>query len=520
MLIPARTGAAVGGRREALAWLSRIQVETWLLAGVTVLAAVLRFTTLSSQSFWLDEAQAVHEMRLSFGGMLSAWSATEWNPPLYFLIAWPWAKVFGTSEAGLRSLSALLGTAVIPITYLCGRELVSRRAGLAAAALAALSPFMIWYSQEAREYMLLAALSGVSLLFFARAWRRRSRRDLVWWALFSGLALLTQYFAAFLIAAEAIGLLYRERSRATVIASAVLALLEVALIPHVISHVVNPVRFIVIVPLAIRVQQVPVAFGLNTLYYQSSIVSYGLLGAAALATAVIVLLVIGAQTAELRGAGLAALMAAAVLLVPLALAQLGHDDYLARGLMPGWIPLVVVIGAACSATGARRAGAALFVVLAAMFIWASVRIDGDAQYQRTPWSRIADALGTSSVPRAIAVLADDGEFAAGPLSIYLPRIAWAGPGEALNDSPAVVTVSELDIVGTTYQTLADPLPGGVEPIGSRSVDGYEVDRFRLAHPVRLSRTQLGYKARALLSDEARALLSAAPLPVVMIQPSA
>ena len=30
---------------------------------------------------------------------------------------------------------------------------------------------MIWYSQEAREYMLLAALSGASLLYFARAWR-------------------------------------------------------------------------------------------------------------------------------------------------------------------------------------------------------------------------------------------------------------------------------------------------------------------------------------------------------------
>jgi hypothetical protein len=205
-------------------------------------------------------------------------------------------------------------------------------------------------------------------------------------------------------------------------------------------------------------------------------------------------------------------MAAAVLLVPLVLALLGHDDYLARGLMPGWIPLVVVIGAACSATGARRAGAALFVVLAAMFIYAGLRIDANPQYQRKPWSRIADALGTSSGPRAVAVLADDGEFAAGPLSIYLPRVAWAGPGQKLNYSPAPVTVSELDIVGTTYQTLATPLPGGVKQIGSRSVDGYDVYRFRLAQPVRLTRAQLGQKALALLSP--------APTPVVMIQPRA
>jgi 4-amino-4-deoxy-L-arabinose transferase-like glycosyltransferase len=512
MLIPARSGAAAGGRKEVLARLSQIQVQTWLLAGVTVLAAILRLTTLSSQSFWLDEAQAVHEVHLSFGGMLSAWSATEWNPPLYLLIAWPWARVFGTSEAGLRSLSALLGTAVVPITYLCGRELVSRRAGLAAAALAALSPFMIWYSQEAREYMLLAALSGMSLLFFARTWRRPSRRNLVWWTVFSGLALLTQYFAAFLIAAEAIGLLYRTRDRRMAVAIAVLATLEVALIPHVVSHIVNPAQFIVGVPLSLRLQQVPVTFGLNTLYL-SPIVSYGLLGAAVLAIALIVLLVIGSQPNELRGAGLAALMAAAVVLVPLVLALVGPDDYLARALMPGWIPLVVVIGAACTARGARRAGAVLFVLLAAMFVYAGVRIDGDPQYQRKPWSRIADALGKSSVPRAVAVLADDGEFAAGPLSIYLPRIAWAGPGEKLNESPAVVTVSELDIVGTTYQTLADPLPGVVKPIGSGSVDGYDVYRFRLAHPLRLSRAQLGQQALGLLGP-------ASPGPVVMIQPPA
>ena len=65
-----------------------------------------------------------------------------------------------------------------------------------AAAFAAVNPFMIWYSQEAREYMLLVALCAASLLFFARAWNRApAGRDLLWWAVLSALALLTQYFA-------------------------------------------------------------------------------------------------------------------------------------------------------------------------------------------------------------------------------------------------------------------------------------------------------------------------------------
>jgi mannosyltransferase len=511
MLIPARTGAASVARNDPTPWYLRISAETWLLAGVTVVGAALRFATLSSQSYWFDEAQAAHELHLSLGAMLHAWSAGEPNPPLYFVLAWPWAKLFGTGEVGLRSLSAVLGTAVIPITYLCGRELVSRRAGLLAAALAALSPFMIWYSQEAREYMLTAALAGASVLFFARAWRRPSRRNLLWWAVFSGLALLTQYFVGFLVAAEVIGLLYRARSRACLVAVGALAAVEAALIPHLVAHASHPASWIDAFPLSIRVQQVPVAFGLNTLY-QSSLVSYGLWGAAALAGCLIVLLVIGADGAQLRGAGLAGALAASVLLVPLVLAELGHDYYEARALMPGWIPLAVVVGAACTAPRARAAGAALAVVLLAAFVYAGIRIDDNPQYQRPDWRGVAAALGTSSSTRAI--VAYDGVFATAPLAIYLPGVPWTGPGQNPQTSQAPVTVRELDIVGSTAQTLAKRLPAGTKLVGSRAVNGYLVDRFELTPAWHLTRAEIGARATALLGP-------APPGPAVLVQhPSA
>src|SRR5215475_3664676 len=102
MLLPARTEPAAVARTDRTTWPLGIEAETWLVIGITVLAAVLRFVNISSQSYWVDEAQAVHEVQLSFGAMLHAWSSFEWNPPLYLLIAWPWAKLFGTSELGLR----------------------------------------------------------------------------------------------------------------------------------------------------------------------------------------------------------------------------------------------------------------------------------------------------------------------------------------------------------------------------------------------------------------------------------
>ncbi len=107
-----------------------------------------------------------------------------------------------------------------------------------------------------------------------------------------------------------------------------------------------------------RIRQVPVAFGMGTLY-QSSLVDYGLLAAAALAVALILLLVAGGTRTELRGAGIAAALAACVLLIPLVAALAGQDYYIPRALTPAWIPLAVLIGAACTTRRARLPGAAL-----------------------------------------------------------------------------------------------------------------------------------------------------------------
>src|SRR5947209_224053 len=120
-------------------------------------------------------------MTLSFGGLLHEVRVNETTPPLYFVIAWGWARVFGTGETGLRLLSALCGIATIPVIFACGRELVSRWVGLVAAGLAAISPFLIYYSQEARSYALFALLSSLALLFWLRALREPARREVAAW---------------------------------------------------------------------------------------------------------------------------------------------------------------------------------------------------------------------------------------------------------------------------------------------------------------------------------------------------
>ena len=387
----------------------------------------------------------LHEIRLN-----------ETTPPLYFALAWVWTRIFGSGETGIRSLSALCGVALVPVLYLCGRELVSRRAGVVAAALAAVSPFMIWYSQEARSYMLFALLGALSFLYTARAERTRGGRDLALWAVFSALAVLTHFFAIFLLAPEAAWLLWRLRSAACVWACAAVAVVQVAVLPLAIADTGHPLGWIAAIPLMTRVRQIPVQFAFSTLSDNSVLIN-GIGGAIVLIAIVLVLLWVGGGARERRGAARAGALAAAVILVPVALVAVGHDYVYVRNFISAWAPLAVVLGAACTASRARVAGAILGVVLLGSFVWAGVRVDANWIDQRPDWRGVADALGSSPARRAI--VAYDGNFAEQPLAVYLPRTAFSYSG--MPSSYAPVRISELDVVGTTAQSVTRPLPAGV-----------------------------------------------------------
>src|SRR5829696_7198175 len=128
---------------------SRLRIDDTTIQALVALtagAALLRFLALSTQSYWYDEAITVELVRRPFSGMLGAVPQSESTPPLYYVLAWIWSQIFGTDEAGLRSLSAALGTATVPATYAAGRQFVSRRSAFVAAALVAVSPLLVWYS--------------------------------------------------------------------------------------------------------------------------------------------------------------------------------------------------------------------------------------------------------------------------------------------------------------------------------------------------------------------------------------
>ncbi|MDY6875420.1 MAG: glycosyltransferase family 39 protein [Chloroflexota bacterium] len=138
-----------------------------LLFLILLLAAGLRFYRLDAQSFWNDEGNSARIAERTIDLILEG-SAGDIHPPGYYLLLHCWRALFGQSEFALRSLSVVAGLVLIVFTYLLGHHLFGQTTGLMAAFLGATSPFAVYYSQEARMYALLAAVSAASTYMLLR----------------------------------------------------------------------------------------------------------------------------------------------------------------------------------------------------------------------------------------------------------------------------------------------------------------------------------------------------------------
>jgi len=126
---------------------------------------------------------------------------SDTNPPLYYLILDSWLRAAGTSDAALRSLSALFALACLPLVFRIGRRLGGRRVAWIACLLFALSPPALHYSAEGRMYS-LTWLLALGLAELSQRIARSPRGPLfALFGLVAGAALLTHYFLAFVVAA-------------------------------------------------------------------------------------------------------------------------------------------------------------------------------------------------------------------------------------------------------------------------------------------------------------------------------
>jgi 4-amino-4-deoxy-L-arabinose transferase-like glycosyltransferase len=376
------------------------------LLAITALGAALRFSTIGLQSYSLDEAVTVDLVRRSLGGMLAAIPKSESTPPFYYIVAWIWCRIFGTGEAGMRALSACIGTATIPLTYAVARAAISRRSAVIAAAFVAVSPLLVSYSQTARSYVLLSFLGALSLLFFVQALQGR-RRAFLWWAIVSGLAIATHYFAVFLVLPEAAWLLIRLRDRRT-------ALLTLGVVSSVTASLLVPLAlhqqrsgnasWIQNTTLRVRLSELTTEFlGLRSLLPHTALLGF------AAGVGVLVGLLIRARAANRRGGLLFLGIGSATILLPLALAAGAHiigshsDYFYFRNALGAWVPLAIAAAALLGEPRVGILGLAATGAVSALFVAAVIQSDVQPNLQNDDWRALVRTLGPPSATRAIAI---------------------------------------------------------------------------------------------------------------------
>ncbi len=212
-----------------------------LLTILCLLAFGLRAGTLTAQSLWRDEVDALcYSFQFPHAvaqALLPAWAGELHTPcacppappveaageatvlqrlsqvagpmihqngPLYFFWLRGWIGLAGVSEYALRFFSTWFGVLTVALTYALGRRLLGRAPGALAALLTALSPYLVWYSQEVKMYTLLPALALLAVYALQRAAVGGERG---WWAvqvIATSLAFYTHVWSALLLPVQAL----------------------------------------------------------------------------------------------------------------------------------------------------------------------------------------------------------------------------------------------------------------------------------------------------------------------------
>jgi mannosyltransferase len=478
----------------------------WIVAGLTVVAAGLRFATLGVQAYHHDEiVTASRVLRADFWHAMEAVGFSESAPPLYYALAWIWTQLTGTGEFGLRSLSAVAGVATVPVAYLLGTELRDRRTGIVAAALVAVNPMLLWYSQEARGYSLLVLLTAVAALCFVRALDRGRRRDFTGWGIASALALATHYFAIFPIALEGAWLLWR-RGRATLSGLWIVLIAGLALTPLVIHQTsLGHAEWIGGRSLGHRLWEAGVTFVVGEtgdIVARPETVLPAIVPLLAIGAGVL-LLVLRGEREERRAGGLMLAVAAITVAVPAVLAVFvpGKDYVISRNLLPALVPLLAAVAIGVTLRRSQRAGAFIASVLVVyslgFCIWASL----SPGLQRPDWGSVSVRLGEPEAPRAMVLWT----LGAASLRYYLSTGSFqAHPSEGY-----VWDVHEVDFVS---DGPAPPIPAkllgprfrqvGYEQVGRLYVRRYALPGPDLAHlPLRRIRNaDLNFRSNGVLLD--------------------
>ena len=382
----------------------------WILVGVLTLTGLLFRVIVFGESGFGDELSTLWIVRNNdLAGVVSiVHTDAEITPPLYFLLA-KITSVFGPTISSVRLPSLLAGVGSLPLVYAAGRRLIGSRGALAATLLATVSPFLVYFSAQARNYAVMIFLLLLATLLILEATAEGGR----WWhwagwSLVAALALFSQYTAGFVILAQVLWVFwFFPAQRLRMAGFAVLAgLLFMPWITGLRADLDSPTADIMQAlqgsSFTAKREAVEQLFfhwieASPPTFFHRPDMMLATAGAVVGLVAVIWRLAGGRlnlpQGERARGVWLAVAMVASVFICTLVLLALGTDIFGARNLAPAWVGMPFLFGSVFVAAG-RRAGWVFLILMIAGFMVSTTRLM-DPNRSTINYSRVADQLDDS-----------------------------------------------------------------------------------------------------------------------------
>lgn len=189
----------------------RRNLQLWVVA-ILVAAAVLRFWSLDSRGVGHIELYTPN-IPLPAGisdppprlTLLATFTGSLWepHPPAWYLLNWPWTRLFGTSPVALRLPSVLVGVLAVWLLWRFAARERSAMTGVFAAALFSAHGLHIMWSQLSRPVVLVSALGIASSIMLLRLISSQAPgRFLRWYVILTLSGLATDHYYWFLLAGQ------------------------------------------------------------------------------------------------------------------------------------------------------------------------------------------------------------------------------------------------------------------------------------------------------------------------------
>ena len=189
-----------------------------------------------------DEIASVHISTGSLSHVIDLSIQDRVHPPLYYILLAFWIKLFGSSEVSVRALSVLVSVIFLIVLYRLVLKFTNEITGLFVVLICSLSPYFVFYGEQARPYALIACFSTLSFYSLVKHFEQPDHKQ---WRVLYGLSCMgliySQYMGLLILLPEfAAILISKVRGKYKLLSYGMAGLLSIVVWLEIMARTLTP----------------------------------------------------------------------------------------------------------------------------------------------------------------------------------------------------------------------------------------------------------------------------------------